>query len=429
MQDRHEFKPLLAQIEDSPLNPLGRTILYLVFAFIALALLWLFLAKVDIVVSSRGKVIPSGEIKILKPLESGVVSKIYIKDGDLVKKGDILMQIDPSVTDTTLKTKQENLEAVTSDIAILNALINDNNLSSAQISNLSSSQADFYYNQKEFIISKTISNSEKIRAANSKIDSQTQEIARLNALLKNEQQKELRLKSVLDLIAKKDYIQAKADVLNLKSQLDIAKHNLSQSKNELATITQDGINEIKHIKSNLAQSLLEKQKEQRELSSQINAIIFSNRAQKIVSPVDGYVGKLLMHTEGGVVNTNDTLISIVPTNAPLVIKSQVLNKDIGFLKVGQEAAIKVDTFDFQKYGLLKGDITHISNDAINDDKLGLVYEILITPKELSLNVDGEVKNLEIGMSVASEIKVGKRRVIELFIYPIIKYLDEGLSVR
>lgn len=429
MQDRHEFKPLLAQIEDSPLNPLGRTILYLVFAFIALALLWLFLAKVDIVVSSRGKVIPSGEIKILKPLESGVVSKIYIKDGDLVKKGDILMQIDPSVTDTTLKTKQENLEAVTSDIAILNALINDNNLSSAQISNLSSSQADFYYNQKEFIISKTISNSEKIRAANSKIDSQTQEIARLNALLKNEQQKELRLKSVLDLIAKKDYIQVKADVLNLKSQLDIAKHNLSQSKNELATITQDGINEIKHIKSNLAQSLLEKQKEQRELSSQINAIIFSNRAQKIVSPVDGYVGKLLMHTEGGVVNTNDTLISIVPTNAPLVIKSQVLNKDIGFLKVGQEAAIKVDTFDFQKYGLLKGDITHISNDAINDDKLGLVYEILITPKELSLNVDGEVKNLEIGMSVASEIKVGKRRVIELFIYPIIKYLDEGLSVR
>lgn len=367
--------------------------------------------------------------QILKPLESGVVSKIYIKDGDLVKKGDILMQIDPSVTDTTLKTKQENLEAVTSDIAILNALINDNNLSSAQISNLSSSQADFYYNQKEFIISKTISNSEKIRAANSKIDSQTQEIARLNALLKNEQQKELRLKSVLDLIAKKDYIQAKADVLNLKSQLDIAKHNLSQSKNELATITQDGINEIKHIKSNLAQSLLEKQKEQRELSSQINAIIFSNRAQKIVSPVDGYVGKLLMHTEGGVVNTNDTLISIVPTNAPLVIKSQVLNKDIGFLKVGQEAAIKVDTFDFQKYGLLKGDITHISNDAINDDKLGLVYEILITPKELSLNVDGEVKNLEIGMSVASEIKVGKRRVIELFIYPIIKYLDEGLSVR
>ena len=138
---------------------------------------------------------------------------------------------------------------------------------------------------------------------------------------------------------------------------------------------------------------------------------------------------MLTHTEGGVVSPNDNLISIVPSDAPLIIKANVLNKDIGFLKLGQEVAVKIDTFSFQKYGLLYGNIIEISKDAIEDEKLGLIYEIKIKPKSLDIKVDGEIKRLEIGMSVIAEVKTGKRRVIELFIYPIIKYMDEGLSVR
>ena len=132
------------------------------------------------------------------------------------------------------------------------------------------------------------------------------------------------------------------------------------------------------------------------------------------------------------VSPNDNLISIVPSDAPLIIKANVLNKDIGFLKLGQEVAVKIDTFSFQKYGLLYGNIIEISKDAIEYEKLGLIYEIKIKPKNLDIldiRVDGEIKQLEIGMSVMAEVKTGKRRVIELFIYSIIKYMDEELSVR
>jgi len=93
LNDLHEFKPLLIEIEDKPLNPLGRIILYLVLAIMVFATAWLILAKVDVVVSAQGKVIPSGEIKILKPLESGVVSKIFVKESDKVKKGETLGRI------------------------------------------------------------------------------------------------------------------------------------------------------------------------------------------------------------------------------------------------------------------------------------------------------------------------------------------------
>ncbi|WP_172202104.1 HlyD family type I secretion periplasmic adaptor subunit [Campylobacter sp. RM16188] len=427
--DTHEFKPLLIEIEDRPLNPLGRVILYLMMAVIVFGTSWLILAKVDVVVSAQGKVIPSGEIKILKPLESGVVSKIFVKDGDKVKKGDILIQIDPTVTDASLSNKQDDLKVINSDILLFNALINEQELSKEELANLNISQLNLYTSQKEILKNTYESNEAKIEAANLDIKTQKAELSRVKLLLSKEEATKKRLQSVLDIIAKKEYDEVNKNIINLTEQNSMAKFKLDEADKKLKEIKEQSKTLIKELKSKWIETSLAKERERRELSAQIDAILFSNKTQQIKSPTDGYVGKLLIHTEGGVVNPNDNLISIIPSDVPLVIKSSVLNKDIGFLKVGQEVAIKIDTFSFQKYGLLQGVITHVSNDAIEDEKLGLIYEIQVKPKSLEIKVDGEMKKLDIGMSVITEVKVGKRRVIELFIYPIIKYLDEGLSVR
>ena len=137
----------------------------------------------------------------------------------------------------------------------------------------------------------------------------------------------------------------------------------------------------------------------------------------------------MVHTVGGIVTPAEKIISIIPKNVPYVIKATVLNQDIGFVKEGMESAVKVDTFSFQKYGLIPAIVTHISDDAIDDEKLGAVYEVYLKPKKDFLIVEGEKVYLNSGMSVTSELKVGKRRIIEFFIYPLIKYLDEGMSVR
>ena len=429
MNDLHEFKPLLIEIEDKPLNPLGRIILYLVLAIMVFGTAWLILAKVDVVVSAQGKVIPSGEIKILKPLESGVVSKIFVKESDRVKKGDILIQIDPTVTDASLSSKQDDLAVINSDIALLEALINESNLSKDELNKLNSSQISLYNSQKQILASTYESNKARLNSAKLDIKANESEVNRLSLLLGKEEEAKTRLQKVLDLIAKKEYEEVSKNIINLKEQKDIALYRLKESNKKLEEIIEENQKAIKTIKSSWIETSLNKEKEKRELGAQINAILFSNKIQQIKSPVDGFVGKLLIHTEGGVVSPNDNLISIVPSDAPLIIKANVLNKDIGFLKLGQEVAVKIDTFSFQKYGLLYGNIIEISKDAIEDEKLGLIYEIKIKPKSLDIKVDGEIKRLEIGMSVIAEVKTGKRRVIELFIYPIIKYMDEGLSVR
>ena len=125
----------------------------------------------------------------------------------------------------------------------------------------------------------------------------------------------------------------------------------------------------------------------------------------------------------------EKLAQIVPSDAPLLVKAFLLNKDAGFVNAGMDASIKLDPFSFQKYGTLGGRVIQVSKDSIEDEQFGLVYETYIEPQQHSLQVDGIDIPISVGMSVTSEVKVGKRRIIEFFLYPLIKYMDEGVRVR
>ena len=124
-KDRHEFRPLLVEIEERPTSPLGRGLLWIILAFMTITVLWLFLAKIDVVVTARGKVIPTGEIKVLQPIETGVISNIFVHEGEFVRKGQVLMDIDPSVTETNLDSKLKNLELLEVESSRLMALVQD----------------------------------------------------------------------------------------------------------------------------------------------------------------------------------------------------------------------------------------------------------------------------------------------------------------
>lgn len=398
-------------------------------SLIIFTFLWLFLAKIDIVVSSQGKVIPNGEIKILKPLESGVVSKILVKEGDKVLKGDTLMSIDPSVTTVNLQTKENELNNLNMSIVRLRALGNESNLTNEELNLLSNSELNLFLNQKNSYDNSINQYKFSIEELIFNIESSKDEIIRLNNLLNKNKNRLNRLERVKDIISLKEYDELQKEVYDLTSKLNIAKNNKTAAINKL-NATKEELEVFKqNSKGKFLDELIAKQKEANLIKAEINAYLFQNKQQLIKSPVDGYVGKLLVNTESGVVNSGEALITIIPANEPLIIKATTLNKDIGFLKEGQKVAIKIDTFNFQKYGKLDGELIHIANDAIEDEKLGIVYEIKVKPLKTTLNIDGEIKNIEPGMSVIAEVKVGKRRVIELFIYPIIKYLDEGLSVR
>ena len=137
----------------------------------------------------------------------------------------------------------------------------------------------------------------------------------------------------------------------------------------------------------------------------------------------------MFHTVGNVVTPAERLAVIVPPDSPLLIKALVSSRDVGFITPSMKVSIKIDTFEFQKYGIIDGELTHVSKDSIEDQYMGLMYETLVRPERISLRVDGQESEITNGMGVTAEIKVGKRRIIEFFIYPLIRYLDEGIKVR
>lgn len=431
-KDKHEFTPLLVEIEERPTSPLGRWLLYTLLAILVIGLLWLFLAKIDVVVSARGKVVPEGEIKTLQPIESGSISAIRVREGQAVKKGDVLIEIDPSVTVTDLESKQKNLSLLELEIARLNALIEDKTFipsSSCSDSAAIATQQLAYLSAKSAYTQQRMVIEQQILQTRSQSDASRSDLSRLGQLLTNAKEREARLKEVLDIIAKRDYVEAQNQRIEYQEQFRMKEHAITQSNSHIRELQEQLRLITQEYRSKLLAELTQKSKEATALRTEVETTLFRNAKQSITSPVDGYVGKLLITTVGGVVTPAEKLITIIPKNAPLLIKATVQNQDIGFIAKAMEAEVKIDTYDFQKYGLIHGNVKHIADDAIEDEKLGPVYEIAITPTNTTLKGEGKTLPIHAGMSVTAELKVGKRRVIEFFIYPMIKYLDEGLSVR
>ena len=331
--DSHEFKPILAEIEDAPLNPIGNAVFWIIIAFMLIAGLWMYFGKVDIVVTARGLIIPTGEEKVIQSLDKGVVTTIAVKEGEYVNEGQIVAIVTPAEHEPGLEL---------------------NNI-----------------------------REEEAKVAEQLADSRSKYKIALDT--KN------RLEDVRDIIPQARYDEASKEVTELSHNISALSASLSEIRNK--------------------RTQLEKTK------------------QILKSPIDGYVNTIFVHTIGGVVSPAEKIMTIVPKDAKMQIKAKVLNQDVGFIEPYMPVSIKVDTYNFQKYGILDGIVTIVSPNSVKDEQLGDIYEVYIEPKNTTLLVEGKEQTIKYGMTTTNEIKIGKRRIIEFFIYPLIKYMDESIKVR
>jgi len=162
--------------------------------------------------------------------------------------------------------------------------------------------------------------------------------------------------------------------------------------------------------------------EQEYAKSQVTA-----RQQTITAPVSGTVTQLAITTLGAVVNPAQELLQIVPNgnNGGLLVEAGLPNKDIGFVTANQSAEIKLEAFPFTQFGVIEGEIIHVSADAINHEQQGLIFPITTRLKQQQIYANGTWINLQPGMQASVEIKTGERRIIEFLLNPLLKGLDEG----
>ncbi|MEI7473431.1 MAG: HlyD family type I secretion periplasmic adaptor subunit [bacterium] len=430
--DSYQFKPAIAEIEDEPVSPLGRFVFWIVVTIIFFFIIWTSVGQIDIVVSARGKVIPDGEIKVIQPLDSGVVGTIHVREGDFVKKGQPVIDIDPSTTKTELTSLEKSYKYISLEIERLKALTEGRAFTpSFKKYDLNDiiEQEDVYNSLRESISSQLAAKHTELSKTDEQIRTAVSQKYQYRKLLGTASSKEKRLKPIIDIIPKDDYDKVADEITTNTANIQSSNYKVSELSQQKRQIVQEMGYLRQNFRSELLKELADKTKQSIQLKAQLDQSAYRNKKQVLTAPDDGYINELFVHTKGGVVTPAQKLISMYPSNSPLLIKATVLNKDIGFIRKNMDVSIKVDTFDFQKYGLLGGKVTQIAKDSIDDKTLGPVYEVYIVPEKKEFKVEGKRMGISSGMSLTAEIKTGKRRIIEFFIYPLIKYLNEGMSVR
>jgi len=433
--DPHDFKPILAEIQERPPNPAGRMFLWALMAILVVAGLGLFLVEVDVVVSARGKIVPLGDVKTLQPLETGVVSGIRVKEGDYVAQGATLVEVDPALDTADLEGKEKNLRFSKAAAGRIDAVLAGRPFrpDGDTEPELARAQRGLYEAQRALYRS-TLSEKEKaLREAEATLQGLREERKGLEGLHRLVSEEEKRQQSLVAIgaLAENRWREKVKERLQAEKELELKGAQVEEGTWKVRRVREEIETCRNAFREKLLAELSGNLQGRNTLESEVSGIHFRRQKRMITAPVSGTVHQLHVKTVGGVVTPAQPLVSLVPENAPIVADILVVNRDIGYVRPGQRCVVKVDTYDFQKYGTVEGAVGTVSPFTVeNKEKTRDGYPVFVNLSAAELKAkDGAAFPLRPGMAVTTEINVGKRRVIEFFLFPIIRYLDEGLKVR
>lgn len=433
-----QFLPAALALQETPVSPAPRVAMWLLIAFAAFTVVWMIFGRIDVVATAHGKIVPNDRIKTIQPMETATVKVIRVSDGQAVKAGDVLIELDATVANADTQHLEDDLHDAQWLAARDTALLQGMQGRKPVLSLPQGISATQFVDQQRLLDSEWLE-------YRSKLERLDADKASRAASLRTTQ-------TMVDQLAHTAPIarQRAEDYKNLLAQNFVSKHGYMEreqaqfeQEGELATQTEKlqeiraSIREVDTQKAALIaetrRTILDRlhQSEQKIAAATQDIIKARQRGQllKLAAPVDGTVQQLAVHTVGGVVTPAQPLMVIVPRDHPLEVEAFVENRDIGFVKAGQEAEVKIETFPYTQYGTIHAKVLSVSHDAINDEKRGLVYSARVKMERGSVKVDGTEVNLSPGMAVSAEVKTGKRRVIEYFLSPLLKFGHESLRER
>ncbi|MEZ5830660.1 MAG: HlyD family type I secretion periplasmic adaptor subunit [Dongiaceae bacterium] len=226
-------------------------------------------------------------------------------------------------------------------------------------------------------------------------------------------------------ISRMEYLRAQEELVDLQRGLDSAAAKVKEAKAAIASLQQQRQQAGAEFARDRMKELTEAETKVKTLAEDLTKADQRRALQRILSPVDGVVQQLQVHTIGGVVEPAQQLMQVVPDGAPVEIEARILNKDIGFVHDGQPAVIKMEAFPFTRYGTLDGEVTEVSDDAVEDEKQGLLFTARIAVPNPTLKVDDKILPLSPGMVATVEIKTGSRTMMEYVLSPVMKATNEA----
>ena len=417
--DEADFSPPAIALEERPVSPTARISAGLLMAFVGTAIVWSALGHVDIVAKATGKIVPGGRSKTIASVDTAAVRAIHVVDGQIVKAGDILIELDAGPFEADRDKAGGDERSARLRIARSLAMIKA--IESGRAPRLGAVPG---------------ASPEEIREARAYLDGQyadyvgklTQadmEVQHYSEALPLAVEREKIYASLLQEhdVSTDAWLEKKQARIDLEGHLTDAHSARSGLVAQARREALDALEEASKTAASSAQDVRHADSHARWLT--------------LRATEDGVVQELTVHTLGGVVEAAQPLMQIVPIDKRVEVDATVENKDVGFIEVGQPASVKLAAFEYTKYGTLPGRVDFVSHDAIEAKDQGkdqakdreLTYAVRVTLDRPTILVQGRLVHVSPGMSVDVDIKTGRRRIIEYLLSPLLRHQQESLHER
>jgi HlyD family secretion protein len=436
LADPRDFRPAIVRLQETPPHPLGRRVLWTTLAFLAALVLWSAFGRLDIVAVAEGKLVPDTYVKIVQPADAGVVKEILVREGELVKAGQVLMRMDTTLSDSDLKAL--TIEYQNKRIALRRI---DAQLENAPFTHRADEPAELFtqvlaqYTANRQAYENALAQ-ERALLEKARHDLASAEAIRLKLVqvLPHYREQEAAFEKLTrDGFAgrlmytdkQRERIEKEQDLKAQKAVIASARATIAQQEMKIAQITADY---RRILQTERVEVAAQAEKVAQELAKQTHR----SEYLELRAPQDGVVKDLATHTVGTVTSPGTILMTLVPKDEPLRAEVWVKNDDIGFVRERQAVKVKLAAFTFQKYGMLEGEVLQVGADAAGEPPKGteaLAYRTLVNLKTQVLEAEGQKHRLSPGMQVSAEIHLGTRTVLEYLLSPVSKAFQEAARER
>ena len=384
---------------------------YILSLFAVSALLWMFLFNIDIISNAEGQVIPAGDVKTIQHLEGGIIDQILVKESDIVNKDDPLVILAATASEVDVDETQVQIDAKNIESIRLEAEINNFDVPIFD---------DYLVNNRSELVNKSlelfVSRKNKLEGDIKKVSAEiVQHQTAIDILIKQtEMSEQLLVEGIITEFAHYD----------LLKELNAAKGALETSLEEKENITKQFVESARNARQVA-------QREISELNETIKALKDNLERTVITAPVDGVVKNLFFVTIGGVIRPGEAILDIVPTKDNLIVEARLQESDIGFVKPGQSAVVKLSSADAVNFGQIDGIVDRISPDTEQDenDNRIVFYNIFVELDQNYFESKEKTYYLVPGVKVTASIQIGERTLANYLLSPFIGSLGQSFQER
>lgn len=409
-----------------------------IMGLIFVALLWATFSQIDIISPATGKTVPSGRVKVIQAPELCVIKEVLVQEGQAVEAGQPLITFDQTEVEGDALDLRNQLDLQYARRARLTALSESDADSIGDFMNpagvpsfMLESEKRIMYSQWESFCAEMATLDQEITGKEAEYEETLAQLGKVRSMAVFAERRVERLEKLFKekAVSRSGLEEMEEQLVERRQSESVLAQTAKKIEAEIGYAVQQRRTAAEKFHHSILTELSECEQQIVTLEQDILAAQRRLALRTLKAPIKGTVLDLAVHTKEGVVEPASVLMRIVPNESHLEVEAKILNRDIGFVSPGQKVKVKVETFEFTKYGAINGIIRKIANDVTMDEQLGPVYRALIEMERDTIKVGDKPIRLIPGMSVTVDVNLGSRRLIEYLLTPVLRYKNEALRER